>query len=287
MKNLKKILVLGSTGMLGHQVVSYFSNFIDYRIYDISYRTKLRPSSIILDVIDSSLIEKNITEINPDFIINCIGCLNMSPPIYENSIYLNAYLPHLLKNISKKLGSKLIHISTDCVFSGIKGQYLELDKRDGNELYSQTKKLGEIVDKSNVTLRTSIIGPELKVNGQGLFHWFMCQNENIEGYTESIWSGVTTFELAKAIHWAIDNKITGLYHITNGHSINKYELLELFKKHTHKDIKILSVKGKKSDKSLVDSRKLINYEIPLYEKMVFDMVACTKLNNNLYGYSGI
>ena len=269
----KRVLVFGSTGMLGHQVVNYFLQFDDYKIIDISFRNKFREETIILDVTNKKLLEDTIFEIKPDYIINCIGVLiGGANSNTANAIYINAYLPHQLKDIAANINAKLIHISTDCVFSGKKGNYVETDERDGKDTYAKTKILGEVIDDSNITLRTSIIGLELKTNGEGLFHWFMNQSGTINGFTKAIWSGVTTFELARAIKWAIENDITGLYHVTNNKSINKNNLLKLFKKYTKKDIDIIAVDGKKVNKSFVDTRTEINYEISDYDNMVKDMV---------------
>ena len=277
-----KVLILGSTGMLGHQVVNYFLKFDDYDVIDVAFRSKLREKTIISDVTDKTTFEKVIIELSPDFIVNCIGVLIHGSSNVENAIYLNAYLPHQLKKISKNIGAKLIHISTDCVFSGDKGGYIETDTRDGKGIYSQTKKLGEIEDDTNLTLRTSIIGPELKDNGEGLFHWFMNQQGEISGFTKTMWSGVTTIELAKTVKWSIDNSITGLYHVTNNSSINKCELLKLFQKYTKKDIDIKSVDGKNVDKSFIDTRLLMNYKIPSYDEMISDMVSLIANNRPLY-----
>lgn len=278
----KKILVLGSTGMLGHQVVSYFLNFDDYDVIDIAFRSKLREKTIVSDVTNKTTFEKVVTELRPDFIVNCIGILIHGSSNVENAIYLNAYLPHQLKKISKNIGAKLIHISTDCVFSGDKGGYIESDVKDGKGVYSQTKILGEIEDGANLTLRTSIIGPELKDNGEGIFHWFMSQSGDISGFTKAIWSGVTTIELAKAVKWSIESDITGLYHVTNNSSISKYELLKLFQKHTKKDIDIKPVDGNNVDKGFIDTRLLMNYKIPSYDQMISDMVNFIVSNNYLY-----
>ena len=278
----KKILILGSTGMLGHQVVNYFLKFDDYDVVDIAFRSKLREETIISDATDRTEFEKVVTELAPDFIVNCIGVLIHGSNNVENAIYLNAYLPHQLKKISKNIGAKLIHISTDCVFSGDKGGYIETDVKDGKGVYSQTKKLGEIEDDANLTLRTSIIGPELKDNGEGLFHWFMNQQGDITGFTRAIWSGVTTIELAKAVKWSIDNDITGLYHVTNNTSISKYDLLKLFQKYTKKDINIKSSSGKDVDKSFIDTRLLMDYEISSYDQMISDMVSLIANNRPLY-----
>ena len=268
--------------MLGHQVVNYFLKFDDYDVIDIAFRSKLREKTIISDVTDKTAFEKVVTELSPDFIVNCIGVLIHGSSNVENAIYLNAYLPHQLKKISKNIGAKLIHISTDCVFSGDKGGYIESDVKDGKGVYSQTKILGEIEDDANLTLRTSIIGPELKDNGEGLFHWFMSQQGDITGFTRAIWSGVTTLELVKAIKWSIENDITGLYHVTNNSSISKYELLKLFQKHTKKDISIKSVDGKNVDKSFIDTRLLMNYQIPSYDEMISDMASLIVNNRALY-----
>ena len=287
MTSRKKILVLGSTGMLGHQIVNYLNGFSDFIVDDISYRNKLSESTEIVDATSKSVFEEAIVRLKPDFIINCIGILVKGSQDEERAVYLNAYLPHQLKKIAKIINSKLIHISTDCVFSGSKGQYIETDSRDGQGVYSQTKILGEIIDDINLTLRTSIIGPELKYNGEGLFHWFMNQSGDISGYTKAIWSGVTTIELAKTIKWAIDNNLTGLYHITNNTSISKYELLKLFQKYTKKEINIYPKDGIIVNKSLLDTRLIINYDIPSYEIMVKMMIENMMSYSSLYPYKCI
>lgn len=279
----KRVLVLGSTGMLGHQAVNYFLQFDDYEVFDISFRSKFRDETIILDVTHKQLFEETITEIKPDYIVNCIGVLiGGANSDISNAIYINSYLPHQLKDVAKNINAKLVHISTDCVFSGKKGNYVEADKRDGKDTYAKTKALGEVIDDSNVTLRTSIIGPELKTNGEGLFHWFMTQEGTINGFKKAIWSGVTTLELARAIKWAIENDITGLYHITNNKSISKNDLLNLFKKYTKKNIEIIAVDGKEVNKSFLDTRCELNYMIPSYEDMIKDMVDLIKTNKELY-----
>ncbi len=280
----KRILVLGSTGMLGHQVFYYLKSFSGFIVDDISFRSKLTETTRIIDVKNILALESYIAELQPEYIINCIGILVTGSQDEGNAIYLNAFLPHKLAAIARTFNSKLIHISTDCVFSGSKGQYLETDLRDGRGVYAQTKILGEIIDDINLTLRTSIVGPELKSQGEGLFHWFMNQNGAIDGYTKAIWSGVTTIELAKAVKWAIDQNVTGLYHVTNNTSISKFELLELFKKYTQKEIHINPTDGKAVDKSLLDTRGEINYQIPSYETMVMEMVESMKCHDSLYPY---
>tara|TARA_B100001175_G_scaffold302659_1_gene296916 strand:+ start:2994 stop:3860 length:867 start_codon:yes stop_codon:yes gene_type:complete len=269
----KKILVLGSTGMLGHQVVKYFKKLDQYDLYDISYRNKLTDRTIIIDVRKITELEKYIIEVKPDIIINCIGMLiEESQEDISKAIYINSYFPHLLKSICNKINAKLVHISTDCVFSGDKGSYTETDLPDSNTIYGKTKSLGEITDNTHVTIRTSIIGPELKSNGVSLLDWFLKEkNSEINGYSKAIWSGVTTLELAKIIKIAIDSHITGLYHVTNNEKISKYELLKLFNNHINKKFKINKNESIMNNKSLIDTRNKLNYTVPNYNIMIEEM----------------
>ena len=123
---------------------------------------------------------------------------------------------------------------------------------------------------------------ELKNNGSSLFHWFMNQSGTINGFTKTIWSGVTTIELAKSVEWAIDKKIAGIYHLTNNQKISKYKLLTLFKKFTKKDIEILPVEGQDLDKSFIDTRRLIDYTVPSYDQMIFNMIELINKDRSLY-----
>jgi len=280
----KKVLVLGSTGLIGHQVYNYLKKHSDYELSNISYRKKLVNNTILADIRDEKKFLSLIEKIKPDIIVNCIGILidgaNKDP---EHAIFINAYMPHRLARLADNIGSKLIHISTDCVFSGLKNRpYIETDEKDGKDTYAKTKGLGEIINNTHVTLRTSVIGPELKEDGEELFHWFMNQSESINGFKKAIWSGVTTLELAKAVLWSIEKDIRGLYHITNNESINKYDLLNLFKKYTNKNILINGIDGKEVDKSFMDTRKDINYQIPSYEKMVEELIQLMVDNKELY-----
>jgi dTDP-4-dehydrorhamnose reductase len=284
-----KVLVLGSTGMIGHQVFNYLKCNSVFELYNVSFRNKLQNDSILLDARSEETFVKYIESISPNYIINCIGVLiNASNRDPENAIFLNSYLPHRLSRLASDINVKLIHISTDCVFSGEKGTpYCETDEKDGKGVYAKTKGIGEVITDSHLTLRTSVVGPELKKDGEELFHWFMNQSGSISGYTKSIWSGVTTLELAKAVEWSINENITGLYHITNNSSISKYALLELFKIHTKKNIVIAPFDSRDMDKSYVDTIKLINYEIPTYDKMIFDMIDLIRNNKYIYSHYNI
>lgn len=282
--NKKKILVLGSTGQLGHQVVWRLEKNNSYEVSNLAYRTKLTDSTIFHDVTDLQGLKKIITEIKPDVVINCIGVLvsdsNASP---KRAILLNALMPHELAELCTSIQAKLIHISTDCVFSGARGNYTIADIKDGTDVYAKTKSLGEIEGHPvHCTLRTSIVGPELKENGTGLFHWFMGQPKVVTGYTKAIWSGVTTLQLAKIIEEAIEKRIAGLYQITNGTPINKYELLKLFAANDQKNVTVNAIEGKAVDKSMLQSEGQWNTEIPSYEVMVKEMTAAIRANIDRY-----
>ena len=237
----KKVLILGSSGLIGHQVYNYLKDNSDFSLSNISYRRKLNSETILLDARSEQKFFDQIRHIQPNYIVNCIGVLiSEAKQDSESAIFLNAHLPHRLEELANKINAKLIHMSTDCVFSGNKkSPYLETDERDGDDTYAKTKALGEVISENHLTIRTSVVGPEI-LDGleEGLFHWFMNQSGVIEGFSKAIWSGVTTIELAKAIKWFIDNNTTGLYHLTNGIPVNKYDLLHLFKKYTNKNIEI-------------------------------------------------
>jgi dTDP-4-dehydrorhamnose reductase len=279
-----KVLVLGSAGLIGHQVYNYLKDSDNYELHNISYRNKIQNDTILLNARDEKNFIDKITSIRPHYIINCIGILiNGSDTDPENAIFLNSYMPHRLTRLADKINAKLIHISTDCVFSGDKKEsYIETDEKDGRGVYAKSKGLGEIVNNKHLTLRTSVVGPELKTDGEELFHWFMNQQGDISGLTKAIWSGVTTIELAKAVKWSIDHHITGLYHVTNNSSISKCDLLKLFQKYTKKDIDIKPVDGKNVDKSFIDTRLLMNYKIPSYDQMISNMVGLIASNRKLY-----
>lgn len=279
-----KVLVLGSTGLIGHQVYNYLQINSDYELSNISYRKKLNNDTVLLDIRAEEKFLNIIENMKPDVIVNCIGILingaNKDP---ENAIFINAYVPHRLARLADDIDAKLIHISTDCVFSGNKKEaYTETDEKDGKDTYAKAKGLGEIINNKHLTVRTSVVGPELKTDGEELFHWFMNQSGTINGFTKAIWSGVTTLELAKAVKWAIENETTGLYHVTNNIPINKNDLLNLFKKYMKKDIEIISVDGKEVDKSFIDTRKEINYSIPSYDEMIKNMAELINSNRDTY-----
>lgn len=279
----KKVLLFGATGMAGHIAYYYLQSTERYELINVVYRTKLVKDSIVVDVTDKNAVTKLVEEVRPDLIINCIGVLIKGSKEHpDNAIFINAYFPHLLKKLSDKIGTKLIHISTDCVFSGKRGNYTESDFRDADDIYGRSKALGEIINDKDLTIRTSIIGPELKTNGEGLFHWFMHQTGQVNGFKTAIWGGVTTLELAKAIDNAIVQEQTGLIQLSNGIGITKYDLLNLFKKIWHRsNVNILPYDGNKIDKSIAKSDKFA-YEVPGYEVMLLEQYEWMRKNDKLY-----
>jgi len=257
--------------MLGHILLEKLYIKHNFEVFDVTRKKENRLNNFECDVTNFNSLFKIIKDIKPDYIINCVGVLikgSIKDP--SNAILINALLPHKLAQFSKAVNAKLIHISTDCVFDGLKGSYTETDNKTAQDTYGLSKSLGEINDTINLTLRTSIIGPELKDNGEGLFAWFINQKGEVNGFTESIWGGVTTLVLAEVVIKSIDENYTGLIHVTNSEPISKYDLLSLIKdKFELNKIDLNKVSGKKLDKSL--NTKYDYFNVPSYEQMIIDM----------------
>ncbi|MGN6351017.1 MAG: dTDP-4-dehydrorhamnose reductase family protein, partial [Candidatus Nitrosocosmicus sp.] len=280
-----RILVLGAGGMAGHIVYDYLKKNTLYEIIGIARKSTV-PEVIILDVTNFAELEFKIKEIKPVVIINAVGVLiKGSESFPENAILLNSYLPHFLVSVSRKYNSKLIHISTDCVFSGKRGGYTEHSFPDSDSIYGRSKSLGEIRNEHDLTIRTSIIGPEIKNNGEGLFDWFMKSKGTIKGFTDVYWSGITTLELAKAIKIAIENRIIGLIHLTNNQKISKYDLLCIIKKIWNRNEVIIQKDNSyRIDKSFLNTNETQNiFNVPSYEQMLLEMKDYMILNKKKYG----
>ncbi|MGJ1535281.1 dTDP-4-dehydrorhamnose reductase family protein [Sphingobacterium multivorum] len=268
---MKKVLVLGAAGMAGHVVYTYLSELNKYEVVGTTNNNYLNGISLKMDIFKPDEVNRIIYQVKPDFIINCIGMLiKTSRQHPDQTIYGNAYFPHLLKKLASENGSKLIHISTDCVFSGSTGSYTENSFKDASDVYGLSKNLGEIIDEENLTIRTSIIGPELKQNGEGLFDWFMSQQGEINGFRSNIWSGVTTLELAKFIDWVLelDQAVVGLVHLTNNQSISKFDLLNIFNKVYDRGLTISDHKDYVCDKSFINTKMNIDHKVPIYKEMI-------------------
>ncbi len=270
---MKKIIILGALGMAGHIMAEYLDSLNKYDIYAIARSKDSKYISKELDVRDFDALKTYIQEIKPDYIINCIGILvSKSNDELTTAIEINSYLPNFLSELGNKLNYKFIHISTDCVFSGKDGNYTENSFRDGDDNYARTKVIGEIINDKDLTIRTSIIGPELKSNGTGLLDWFLKQTGEISGYSKAYWSGVTTFELAKQMEAFLEQDIKGLYQLCPENKISKYELLKLFAIVWKKEIIIGENSSYEVDKSLLCTRDDFKYKNsrPEFENMLIE-----------------
>lgn len=279
----QKILIIGATGMAGHIIYFHLKSQNKYALYNTVFRSKLTDDSITCDVRNKDELINVIKTIKPDFIVNCVGALIKESQTHpDNAILLNAWLPHFLSKLAHENGSRLIHISTDCVFSGKKGGYKVDDFRDADDLYGRSKAIGEIINDRDITIRTSIIGPELKEKGEGLFHWFFSSENTVNGYTNVFWSGITTLELANIIEFFIDFFKPGLYQLTNGIKISKYSLLLLINDVFSLDRKVIPHETKYSDKSIVPNLTSLPISIPDYLVQLNDLKMQMRLYKDFY-----
>jgi len=263
---MTRILIFGITGMLGHKLFGCFSDLDGYETYGTVRehdRLGKKISPLIherimsgVDVFNFDLVRATISKVQPDQIINCIGIIKQLPDANDpiKSISINALFPHKLAQACREQDVRLIHISTDCVFSGSKGNYTEKDTSDAEDLYGRTKHLGEVTGANCITLRTSIIGHELNTK-LGLMEWFLTQKENIKGFTKAIYSGFPTVEMARIISkFVIPNpNLSGLYHVSSN-PISKYHLLKLAANMYKKDIEIVPHDEFECDRSLDSTR---------------------------------
>lgn len=269
---MKKILVIGVKGMAGHMLYNYFTESKLYDVYGLGRNIESGSQLFNLDVSDTTQLQSLFTANQFDYVVNCIGILNKDAEDFPSkAIWFNSYFPHYLEEITKETKTKIIHISTDCVFSGKEGGYTENDIKNGIGFYAQSKALGELTNPKDVTIRTSIIGPELNQNGIGLFHWFMCQSDEVKisGYSNAFWSGLTTLELAKVVLEIIGQNISGLIQVAPSSKIDKYNLISMFNSIYKNGKIVIEPDGNyRVDKSLVSIRTDFNYQVPDYQKML-------------------
>lgn len=261
----KKILVLGATGMLGSAILRFFQGQSSFEVIG-SARTDsaagLLPDKLkdcVVTGVDAENIDSLLSYVastNPDIIINCIGVvkqrLEVNDPLV--TVPLNSLLPHRLAKLAKIANARLVHISTDCVFSGTKGGYTEQDTPDASDLYGLSKYIGEVDYPHAVTLRTSIIGHEL-AGSSSLVNWFLSQNNSVRGFRRAIFSGLPTVEVARVIrdHVIPNPHLRGVYHVSS-EPINKFELLKLIAKAYEKKVEIKADDDVVIDRSLDSSR---------------------------------
>ncbi len=278
-----RYLVLGSNGMAGHLISAYLQEN-DHEVIGFARRESEYIPTLIGDATDQGYLEKIIREGKYDAIVNCIGILNQDAETNKAmAVFLNSYLPYFLADCTRSMETQVIHISTDCVFSGKRGAYVENDLKDGDTFYARSKALGEIEDAKNLTIRTSIIGPDLDKKGIGLFNWFMQQEKRVEGYTKAIWTGQTTLQLAKVIEAATKHKASGLVNMAPEKPISKYELLRLINYFFRNDaVEIVPVSGKVTDKSLKRTNFDFKYIMPDYNQMLIELSVWIKGHKEMY-----
>jgi dTDP-4-dehydrorhamnose reductase len=289
-----KILIFGGSGMLGHRLWIELSKEHDTYVTirknrNIFPHLEIFPENKIRYNVEANYIEditRAVASIQPDLVINCIGLIKQMGHLARDpllAISINSLLPHRLSMICRVANIRMVHISTDCVFSGKKGVYTETDDSDAIDLYGRTKYLGEVYYPHCVTLRTSIIGRELK-SKLGLIEWFLAQKGTINGYKNAIYTGVTTHEISRIIsEYIIPNKnLSGLYQVSSD-PISKYDLLQLAKQAFNKDIEILPETDFKCDRSL-DSTKFrtaVNYKPNSWKYMVEEMASTQQIYDDL------
>lgn len=278
-----RFLICGCNGMAGH-IISLYLKEQGHYVYGFDKRKSDLIDSESGDACNQEYVKNLILSGNYDAVINCIGILNQAAEDNKAlAAYLNSYFPHFLADVTKDTNTQVIHMSTDCVFSGKKGQYTENDFQDGSTFYDRSKALGELNDEKNITLRGSIVGPDINQNGIGLLNWFMKQQGNINGFTKSMWTGQTTLQLAKTMEYAAKTKAHGLVNSVPSTSISKCELCGLFNKYLrNNEITIHPVDGIIADKSLKRTNFEMNYVIPDYETMIKELADWMKEHKELY-----
>jgi dTDP-4-dehydrorhamnose reductase len=279
-----RIVVIGGAGMLGHKLFQILrerfpgalaTTLEDVRKPPLDRVEFLQGGDVItgLDVTDFGGLGRSLADMKPDFIINCVGIikqrLEATSPI--PSITINSLLPHKLAVIATEWGGRVIHFSTDCVFSGKRGAYVETDQSDAEDFYGRTKFLGEVAGENALTLRTSIIGREL-VEHRSLLDWFLAQNhKSVRGYRRTVYSGITTNEMAEVVTLIIRDypALSGLYQIAS-EPISKYDLLCMLRDAYKLDVEIVSDNSEVSDRSMRGDkfRAATGYVAPPWPSMV-------------------
>jgi dTDP-4-dehydrorhamnose reductase len=234
----RRILVVGASGMLGHVVLREFAGSPGHEAWGTLRSDKarallpaaLRDRALVgVDAHDEAALARVFDEVKPHAVINCVGVVKQLSEADDplEAIPLNSLLPHRLARHCARVGGRLVHISTDCVFTGARGNYTEADIPDAGDLYGRSKLLGEVDEANAITLRTSIIGEEL-AGPHGLVGWFLSQKGPVKGFTRAIFSGLPTVTLARLIrdHVLRLPALRGLYHVSAA-AISKYDLLRL------------------------------------------------------------
>ncbi|MEW5744479.1 MAG: SDR family oxidoreductase [Nitrospirota bacterium] len=283
-----RTLILGGDGMLGHQLFSHVRIRHDVRVtlrqeLGTYQRFKLFTEDHTyagVDVRNMDRLMEVVGDFHPEVIVNAVGIVKQREEAkeYLPSIEINSLLPHRLAMLCKAIGARLLHVSTDCVYSGKRGNYKEGDLADTEDLYGKSKWLGEVSGTNCITLRTSIIGRELSRKA-GLFEWFLAQQGLVKGYRNAIFSGFTTIELSRIIEKIMVEhpEASGIYHVSS-EPISKFDLLVLIKKALKLSVEIAPQDEFKCDRSL-DSTKFRSefmYSPPSWEDMIYELATVYK-----------
>ena len=283
-KKKKVILILGASGMLGNAIYRYLIKNKLFKVFGTMrsasflkfFPLELKQNLITnINMNNLNQLEKLVKDLDPNLIINCIGVIKQKKKIIkiDDFIYLNSLLPHKLAELASKANAKLIHFSTDCVFSGRKGFYKETDFADADDIYGRSKFIGELNYPNTITLRTSIIGHELN-SSLSLIDWFLSQENSIKGYNKAIFSGLPTVEIARILENYLipSNDLYGLYHLS-AEPISKYSLLNIVSKIYKKNIIIEKDDQFIVDKSLNSSkfRKETNFFPKKWDQLIKEM----------------
>jgi dTDP-4-dehydrorhamnose reductase len=279
-----RLLILGGDGMLGHQLLKQWRRVHDVRVTLRRDLSDYAPFGLFdrtnafdgVDVRSAESLVGVFAEFQPEVVVNAVGIVKQRSDAKQAipSLEINALLPHRLAQLCRVRGARLIHISTDCVFSGRAGGYNEESLSDAEDLYGRTKFLGELQDLGCVTLRTSIIGPELS-RKTGLFEWFLAQRGSIRGFTQAIYTGLTTRELARVMQTVLERhpEAEGLYHVST-EPISKYDLLCMIRDRLGRNIEIIPDSTFRCDRSLKSDRfrTAFGYTPPSWPDLVAELV---------------
>lgn len=279
-----RLLVLGANGMAGRMISTYFMekgwHVAGFDRGPVTHCSR----GVSGDAMEKDSLVELIRSDDFDAVINCIGLLNQfAENNHAAAVFLNSYLPHFLADVTRDMRTRVLHMSTDCVFSGKRGGYTEHDLRDGETFYDRSKALGELEDDKNLTLRGSIVGPDTNPKGIGLLNWFMQQQGPVRGFTHAMWTGQTTLQVAKTMEAALLEGATGLVNTVPDCSISKYDMLKLFNHYMRGDeVTIEPFDGFVADKSLVRTNFDFSYVIPDYETMIAELADWMVAHKALY-----
>ena len=276
-----KVLIFGINGMLGHVLWQDFQK--EFEVFGTVREGRSEEGRILewVNAASGEGIDSAFKEARPETVINCIGIIKQIKEAHDPilSIKVNSLFPHILAGKCKETGCRLIHVSTDCVFSGNKGNYSEDDMPDPADLYGRSKLLGEVDRDNALTLRTSLIGRELK-SRNGLLEWFLAQTGSTKGYRKAIFSGLTTYSFARVLRAIITSQpdLHGIYHIAS-EPINKYDLLCRFRDAFNKTVDIIPDDSLMLDRSLDPGKfkRDANIEIPSWDKMIEELKKRSKI----------